>query len=250
MQSARFLRIGERPGSVGKRVYVGGVSCPRAIEDIDWVLRAESPVTLCVPPLRPDAMAQFELFVVRIRQAPPPGLELSINDLGALVYCAGAFADTGVPLAAGPLLAGQDTDPRIVGFINGEGQRTRVVQDARGRAATLAYAPPSPALETHWGRPSVLDQVDILRAMGVARVELCGQPAAFGAYDGPLPVSLYTPHIILSVLPCQSCDRCLREDGSAMGSLGGHVVRRARNMVCYTRPMTPPPWVDRVVRFK
>lgn len=197
MQSAKFLRVGERPEPGGERAYVGSISCPRAIEDVDWVLRAKSPVTLCVPPLRPDAMARFELFVARIRRMPPPGLELSINDLGALAYCTSALADTGVSLVAGPLLAGQDTDPRIAGFISGEDQRTRIVQDAQGRAVTLAYVPPPPALEAHWGRPSVLDQVDVLRAMGVVRVELCGQPAAFGAYDGPLPVSLYTPRVIL-----------------------------------------------------
>ena len=234
----------------GARGYVGHPSCRK--EAWAWAERLPlpAPVTLMLPPLRPRDEEPLDRLLHRLRQTPCEGLELSLNDWGTLACCARALAGTQVALCAGILLAGQDTDPRIAGFLSGAGQPARDVTAPDGRPARLVYAPPPVELQTHWQTPSILGAYPLLLRWGVRRVECCIPPAGFAAdFPTGVAVSLYTPRVVLSVSPCADCDAC-RNESRPLGVLGGRTVERSLNLVCYQAELPAcPAAVDRLVRF-
>lgn len=234
----------------GERNYIGSLSCARALM-ADWPLleaRRGAPVTLMVPPLRPDAMDRFEAAVSAL--APWPGLELSLNELGALALCRDALP--GTPLSAGPLLAGQDADPRIMGFLTGAGQATRTVYAGDGSVARLRYARPPEPLAAHWAAPSAPDRMGTLARLGASRVEVCAQPAPLSLPPAPpLPVTLYQGVALLTVLPCGDCESCAKRSVAPVGAYGGVAIRRCRNLLYWLREADPvPEGVDRVARME
>ncbi len=234
--------------STDGRPYLGSLSCERSLMSCWASLEPGRPLTLMVPPLRPAAMDWFEAALSALR--PWPGLEFSLNDLGALALC--SERQPSVPCAAGPLLAGQDTDPRILGFLSGDGQESRTVCDLDGEPALLTYAQPPDRLALHWATPSALDRMDALARIGASRVEICAQPAPLAERDDlPLPVALFQGLSILSVLPCGDCEACAKWRGQSTGAYGGQAICRHRNLLFWRREMARVPgYIDRVVRME
>lgn len=253
MTEARWVQTPDELAGLprGTRGYVGHPTCRRAAWDWAERLPLHAPVTLALPPLRPRDEALLGALLRRLRRIPCEGLELSLNDWGTLACCARALAGTPVTLCAGVLLAGQDTDPRIAGFLTGADQPARNVTAPDGRPARLVYAPPPAQLKTHWQTPSILGAYPLLARWGVRRVECCIPPAGLSEdFPADLAVSLYAPRVVLSVSPCADCETC-RAESRPLGVLGGRAVERSLNLVTYPAelPACLPQPVDRLVRF-
>lgn len=224
-----------------KRVYVGHPTCPRFLDESDWIAELPSPLTLVVPPLVPARFVQFERLFTLL-QTKKRDFEVSANDWGTLYYVS---THGGIPVA-GILLARQDTDPRLPGFLTGECHPPRFVYAPDGELESLRYGPPPDTLVSLWRTPSLPERA--LALLGVMRVELTAQalplPDAFPFSQ----VTLYLGRVPLTVFPCGSCETC--PEDAALSSWNGVFLRRQRNLVYYKEESNNiPMYVDRIVRY-
>ncbi len=177
-----------------------------------------------------------------------------------LAYCAGFIRDHGLPwlLAAGVLLAEQHTDPLLAEFCRPSERRTPVWSE--GEPAELYWRAPPPVLIEHWRTPGVFTKIELLREMGVKRVELCAQPLPWPEQGPGLPVSIYRD-ALLGFIPCPSRDGRRAAgcgDGPAgpvcavaakLGERGGRTLYREHNLIWCAAENPPPAWADRLVAW-
>ena len=252
MNKARFVLKPEDVAAVPleERVYMGHPTCREEAWAWSECVPVDRAATLVLPPLRPRDDGPLASLLKRLRHMPFRDFELSVNDWGTLALCARELAGTPVTLCAGILLAGQDTDPRIAGFLIGEGQPARDVLAPDGSPAWLVYAPPPRELMAHWQTPSITGAFPLLKEWGIRRIELCLPSAGFPeTFPQGLAVSVYAPNVLLTVFPCGDCAGCPREE-IMLGRLGGKEVFRNRNMAYYRADdMASPAFADRWVSF-
>jgi len=230
-------RLLQRGGNLPRgRIYAGHVSCPGFLSDCQWLLRLEQPVTLVLPTLPERHFDAAMALVAALSHRE--GFECSVNDFGALLAIADRCPD--IPLAAGPLLLPQDTDP-LLGVFCTETETQNPVWTAEG-AATLTWAAPPETCIRHWQDPSVFSAWELLRDCGVSRLEICAQPKMPQAAP-PLPVSLYRASM-LSVLPCRACTAC---DALPSPVRGGKQLLHDRNLIWYADETPIPLFADRVI---
>ena len=234
MEEYRFLRKGE-PAPTG-RAYVGHVSCPCFLRDADWMRTLDLPLTLVLPPL-PERFFEAAMALVSAL-SQRVGFECSVNDFGALLAIAERFPN--VPLAAGPLLLPQDTDPLLYEFCRPTDARTPVWTQTG--AAELRWQEPTEACKRHWQEPSVFSAWELLRECGVSRLELCAQPL-MPQTAPPMPVSVYRASM-LSVLPCKSCAACA---ALPTPTRAGKPLLHDKNLIWYTGDAPTPALADRMI---
>lgn len=234
MEEYRFLRKGET--APAGRAYVGHVSCPGFLRDADWMRTLDFPLTLVLPPLPERFFKAAMALVSALSQGE--GFECSVNDFGALLAITERFPN--VPLAAGPLLLPQDTDPLLYEFCRSTDAGTPVWTQTG--AAELRWQEPTEACKRHWQEPSVFSAWELLRECGVSRLELCAQPL-MPQTAPPMPVSVYRVSM-LSVLPCRSCTACA---ALPTPTRAGKPLQHDKNLICYADNAPAPAFADRMI---
>lgn len=247
MQNAVFIQKGQPVPADVDRVYAGHVACPAFLYDTEWLLEITAPLTIVIPPLKPEDMRRFKALAQRLGMAASCDLELSFNDYGALYFSAReGLAQSGVVFCAGLLLAKQDTDPALADYCAGNMQRERIVYTTDG-VFRLRYAPPPPELVSHWATPSVQGHISLLRRLGVSRLELCAQPVPFGNFACGLPVTYYANAALVTVAPCAG-DGCAGEDCAkcSLNIAPDSGYSQDKNAVWYALQTPPPAETDRI----
>jgi putative protease len=145
------------------RSYVGSETdadaLPALLAQLPALLDGSSPLTILLAPLPQSLFCLLERLCVILAAAPAHlDLHVCLNDLGSYCRMAEMRRDCLLPggcqLTVGRLLAREDCDPVLAGFLSGEGQGARTVM-ADGRVCELGYCPPSPELARHWAAPSL-----------------------------------------------------------------------------------------------
>jgi hypothetical protein len=260
MELARFLSARQRERGGRERLYLGHPGCDARLCVPDWLEETERPFTLVVPPLSEPRFHRIQGCLHRLLRFGSREIELSLNDWGTLAYCSEFIRGRGLPwlLAAGILLAEQHTDPLLAEFCRPTERRTPVWSE--GEPAELRWRAPPPALAEHWRMPGVFTKIDLLREMGVKRVELCAQPLPWPEQGPGLPVSIYQD-ALLGFIPCPSCagervpgcgdkptvPAAACAVAAKLGKRGGRTLCREHNLIWYTAENPPPAWADRLV---
>ena len=111
---------------------------------------------------------------------------------------------------------------------------------------------PTKQLKTHWGTPSIMGVLPLLKEMGVNRIELCAQALPFPEKirkEGMYVTFVNEP--ILSVIPCRGdCGNCKEILQNMTGTERGHGrISGMENLVNADYSMEAPVWADRVVSY-
>ncbi|MCL2654509.1 MAG: hypothetical protein FWD65_02255 [Coriobacteriia bacterium] len=233
-----------------ERIYCGSDTCTRefeaAVAAFTQLQQLGKPLTLAVPPLpqrlfplfedflrslgkesaekRPPSSCQYKGRDGEAIQPVPDALEICVNDLGAFACAVALIRETGTAdfcqVSIGRWLARQDTDPQLTAFCakqQSESDHPQRLVRIKGKTKRLRYRPPGPALQYHWGTPSVFGAStlkvfrDLLGGDAAARplrVELDQQPGLTPVPAG-VAVSLHTEGALVSMLPCGDCANCL-----------------------------------------
>ena len=245
MNTGRFVQQGQ-PLPRCDRLYFGHPSCPAFLWNESPVPDTDRPLTVVLPPITQRQLQARNRFVEMLAQRnPSPQLEISAGEFGTLCFLNRFKAANSLPwaLTAGPLIGYQDTDPAIERFLTPSEKRTPVWVE--GQSAELFWEAPSADLVRHWATPQVFSDLEMLKELGVTRLELCAQHLPWKAEGIGMPVTLYTA-AFLSVFPCR--EDCPCGCGSAVGSRDGRVLQRDRNLLYYACGMYGD-GVDRLVAF-
>lgn len=245
METGRFIREGQ-PLPRCDRLYFGHPSCPAFLLRQSPVPKVPRPLTVVLPPIAQRHLpARDQLIQALAREQPSPQLEISAADLGTLCFLSRFRAAHALPwaLTAGPLLGYQDTDPVIGRFLTPSAARTPVWED--GEPAELVWKAPSAELTRHWATPQVFSALEILKELGVTRLELCAQPLPWRAGQTGLPITAYRA-AFLSVKPCR--EPCPCGASGIAGSREGRALRWDHNLLLYPCEVCGD-GVDRLVAF-
>ena len=256
MNTARLFPASTQGNGYEGRCYIGHPACR------SWLAEAldqpwpRQPLTLVIPPLDEPGLALLQpLLRLLISQERGPETELALNDWGALYFCREFLDALALPwqMTAGLLLAEQHTDPLLPQFLRPADQRRSIWH--QGQRAELAWVPPSPELQAHWQYPGVFAKVELLKQLGVSRLELCSQPLAWPQQGPGLPVTFYGQRALLSVSPCpgrddpaaRRCPGCLALPPQSQR--GGQTLHADRNLLYYQLDTPAPAWADRLVAW-
>lgn len=239
-QHAQYLRRGEKP--MCPRVYVGHPSCPKFLDDPDWIFSLEVNITLLVPPLTERWFSKFVSLYQQL-QNNRDTFEVCANDYGTLRWVSG---HTGTAVA-GFLLARQETDPRLSDYLSGAHQPERTVYTPDGETVRLCHTVPPAPLVRHWRTPSC--DAMALAFLGAERVELTAQTL-------PLPETMDVPHVTLwqglaplSVYPCRDCSHCGASTGCCL-TFHQKKLQWDANLLFYSSCTAMiPDYVDRIVHY-
>ena len=217
------------------RVYIGDEGCSRFLSSPDFLRRINELVSsgtkvgIIASYLTPEREANF----IRLLETLPEPMEIIVNDVGALRLVSNSRHTP----AIGRLLVRQNTDPAIYSFY--KEQPERVVRSGQDRAR-LTYVAPSVALTRHLVGSTVfsseaasifLAEFSCANEKMTVMMDLLPQGMPDKIPDG-FRVLLNTGNILVSVLPCHSCESCSNQEVSIGKTRANVPIYRKRN-ICY-----------------
>ena len=228
---------------IPERTVLGHCSCPGLLLEAAKAIPEEGPVTVMVPPVTPDLEPAAGALICRLKNRPDT--ELSLNDWGTLTCCSRMKKEGALraDLTAGVLLSGQDTDPLLSSFYHPQPAGLVYAGGEEDAPLKAVWAPPSKTLTRHWRTPSIFALAELLKQLGVSRIELSGQALPLPEEGPGLPVTLIREAVV-SIFPCRhDCRTCSGPDIRR-----GHVMlHHERNMLFVSLPEEIRPWIDRVL---
>jgi len=214
-------------------VFIGDEACGLFLSGealplwIDEIIGSGKGAGIVLPYLTPEREEDFIKLLGRLARP----VKIAVNDFGAFRL----VRQSAHTLVIGRLLAKQNTDPAIITFY--EDQPGRIVYDGMERAK-LTHAAPPESLTAHFtGVPAFSDETAALFLAGGGEISIIldrlphGLPASV---PGGFNVLLNTENILVSILPCRSCEGCPDKETYVGATRAGAPIYRRRN-TCYCK---------------
>jgi len=218
-----------------ERVFIGDEACGRFLSSAD-LLDAVNAHThdgrrmgIIFPYLDPEREIDFVTMLGRLNRQT----EIVVNDVGAFRL---VKKSNHIPIL-GRLLTRQCTDPAIASFF-GFPSDDRIAQDG-AEIMRLKHKPPPPELSERFaGSPVFSKEAAALFLSGYSHMTVMLDLLPHGM-PREIPenysVMLNTDNILVSVMPCRSCNSCPQKE-VLLGTVRGKTkIYRKRNTIYYKR---------------